>query len=141
MTPKEYPFGPAVGEHILPFVARPLPSATSDVRVPLVGLPLPTTLVYADAAGCSKPLAAGLSLLGRSSAIVHTPLDVIRGLQDNAIQVRGDLDLPVLAGEGFTTAGKTRPGQHGVGQLGQSIVETFVGDLAHGFGVLDALDS
>lgn len=87
MTTRQYGFAPAVGDHILPFVARPLPPATSDVRMPPVGQPHLTTLVYADAAGCSKPLAAGLSLLGRSSTIVHTPLDAIRWIQDNTIAV------------------------------------------------------
>jgi hypothetical protein len=44
-------------------------------------------MVYADAADCSKSVAAGLALLGRSSTIVHTPLDVVRGLQNKTIAV------------------------------------------------------
>ena len=87
MKPNMQPSGPEAGRSILPFVVQPLPPGISDVRAQVVGRPHLTTVIYADAAGCSKPLAAGLSLLGRRSVVARTPLDAIRWLQDKAIAV------------------------------------------------------
>jgi hypothetical protein len=71
-----------VGDLILPFVTRPIPSFMSDLRPPEVEQPPASTLICADGAGCSELIARGLSLFGRSSTVVYSPLDAIVRLQD-----------------------------------------------------------
>lgn len=43
----------------------------------VIGHPPASTLLYADAAGCSKLLAAGLARLGRHTTTVHSPAEAI----------------------------------------------------------------
>ena len=88
MSGKKYPKrSRGLDDLMLPFVTAPVPVAMSDVRPQAVGLPRVTTLIYADAAGCSTRLAAGLALLGRSSKVIRTPLEVVARLQDDRIAI------------------------------------------------------
>jgi len=49
------------------------------------------TLLYADAAGRSRFLVAGLSRLGRSWTVVHTPLAAVIRLEDTTVAVNAAL--------------------------------------------------
>jgi hypothetical protein len=70
------------GDLVHPVVTTPIPVAMTDIRSPIVGRPPASTLIYADTAGCSKFLAAGLSRFGRRSTVVHDDHNVSARLED-----------------------------------------------------------
>ena len=71
-----------VENRILPFAARFVPAASENVRAPTREQAPVSSLVYADAAGCSKSLTAGLVGLGKNSTLVRTPFGA-RALLEN----------------------------------------------------------
>lgn len=75
------------GDHILPFATGPTLAATADIRPSTVGQLPASTLIYADAAGCSGFLAAGIAGLGKNAIIVHTPLDAINLLENVSMAI------------------------------------------------------
>ena len=76
-----------VGDVVLPFVNGLIPAVMSDLRPRESGEAPAFTLILADAGGCSKRLASGLSLFGRTSAVVRNPLDAIVRLENAATRV------------------------------------------------------
>ena len=78
---------PGIGDSVLPFVTGSISAAAADIRPPKVGQPPVSTLIYADAAGCSSHLTAGINGLGRNSIVINTSLDAIVRLEDAAMTI------------------------------------------------------
>jgi len=130
---------PGRRNRLLPFLTGP---PTAAVKHPPRVLPqaMATTMIYADAAGCSTLIDSELSRLGRHSVLVHHPLEAMAVLQNARMVVDAAFvslqDVGIDIASFFTFLNDEHPAvrriafaQHGAKDVNTTAVQTCQQDM------------